>query len=523
MITPDGVAALSSDVAYEAQLYSEISGRPFVACGRSRDNAAVFVGTPADITVDLLDELYLDRRRGETPGLLIGEPGHRLRQQVRTRAAAVSSRESYTRAFARIPETGTVISGENAAADALVDAEVLSLTGHSDGIDASAGQFILCPFLESTLLEGTDRARRPSCEVTAHCHRLDMPRQNALADARLIAPTSVRARVLLWQTCWGIFTNPSAIDAKWSLGLLVASSPNLGAIVTTWRVHYWAAGETDPLAKELLSGTSIGVALSAFLRKPQSRRRGVSLCLLGDPAVRLDPRRSANFAVTPTPRPTLLRYDRSNIEFLRVWLIEQEHRHGRRDSVHALATLETFERCLWRNLPTEPEPGNSLRAAFLALLANAGGSAFSDALTLPSDKRVANGCKCPSCCGTSIVFTSLLRVNVDIERRIIICPRCGIVADSSNTLNLALSLSSGSDTQLSALALKGDRPTGDWLARLAICPRDRSKWQFFDWPEDDDRRAAPVYRIPRALPDEPHYIALYFMWQDHIAVLRVVP
>ena len=156
-------------------------------------------------------------RRTEAPGASVGHiianPAIGFWPDMDRRYAYLRIRDVLHR-FAAPLRTATAQAVRGAMGEG---AGVLVVNSHGDGVDIFLGQSLaLCP-LDRSAAEA-DRRRAPSCCVRDFCHRFGQPTEQITGTDRVMSPDDVRARVALFDVCYGVLAADSIIDHRWALG-----------------------------------------------------------------------------------------------------------------------------------------------------------------------------------------------------------------------------------------------------------------------------------------------------------------
>jgi hypothetical protein len=559
----DDTTAIEEVVSYGpaceplGRLYAHLTGRRHRGV---RSRAAIWDGgTPSVIvtTTRLLDEDVLQRAcaggpGGSATGLIWLPEGERLgRLQVLTRAAAaalcgpLSDREVL---FFPRGNLGELTLGERRVIGAKADREVImkslaaragvvAISAHSDGIDVDLGPVLmLCPFA------GNDRAavaaggaRPPRCQMTGHCHRLDGPVPAALGTGKLVPADVIAARILILYVCQGLLHSDGMVHPTWGILPRLLANPGIGAVVTSWSFIFASPEDMATLSSLASSGLPLGRALGEYNRSQAVFDLGQSLCLLGDPRLRLPLHESIvqrlaftnaerGVRVPPTapsktaPERTARRADHA---FIRACipprLDDLPYEQGRR-ALHVLEALGAYENASWRDLPVEggeTQPGASLRAAFIDYVLGGGAQTLGLAESA-AFARSMRGYRRPGdcfCCGRRLrsVLVSL-RISDARSRRMDICPRCGITADAPPGLRVSMRVRAGK------VELSGPLPTDRWAAGLYV-----KAWQATDsfgsrWPTTPSGAPCRETRIAAQLPPGQLRLYLYLMTGESLAI-----
>ncbi|HEU5060872.1 MAG TPA: hypothetical protein VFU21_30285, partial [Kofleriaceae bacterium] len=277
------VVAVGAEHEREARLHAHLTCRRFRGV---RSAAALAIEAPPAVVVTSLDHLSpaltdAVHRGGAGPGFVVAGAGP-LRRQVLRRAAAArlvtpaavprADLHPFAEPVARAhPVSARGDAGDRVRALIAAGAGVLSVLTHSDGVDASLGDLVLCPMGEP--VAGADPARSPSCWSSGICHRLSRPLEEALTSGRIARADEIRCRVLLWNACFTLAYPGDPLDPRWSLLARLLEAPGIGAVAIAPDLSHDTAASLEPLAAALARGVRRGDALGEHNRHPVRRAR----------------------------------------------------------------------------------------------------------------------------------------------------------------------------------------------------------------------------------------------------------
>ncbi|WP_172331655.1 hypothetical protein [Mangrovicoccus sp. HB161399] len=174
-------------------------------------------------------------------------------------------------------------------------ADLLSLTGHSDGFDADLGHgLVLCgvnPEAQDCSVE-----RAPRCVHTGQCHRHqivhDVPDDpwsigRAAASGTLVPARLLVAKVFTFYSCWGILPNAHYCDPKWGLMAEILSGCSVGTVITTWKQEFIDVEAANEANQALQAGRSVGQAAAIYNHHLGATAKGSRVVVLGDPEAQL--------------------------------------------------------------------------------------------------------------------------------------------------------------------------------------------------------------------------------------------
>lgn len=468
---PGRVLAYDDRAAEAAWLLAALTGRQPLrnTSGASIPGGVELVVGLAGAIDDRLVEQVLRRDAPAAIGLIVGRDPAELRERAIAAAVAARARPASlpTRIvlqpdwdLAEIGAGSVQILGSHAPArnvrKALSSGDTLvTLAGHGDGIDGELpGGLVLCP--QDAAFQALEHVRRPLCRATGHCYRLKRAIADPAFESSVVHPASIVTRALVWNSCVGWPSADGFIARGYGVGLRLATSPRIGALITTDRVVMAPRDLTEPLVAAVLRGVPLGEAVARHNASQEARRYSHRLLLFGDPASRIAPPLPAGaspstprraHAMPPAPAQTLSAGDRQLGALLRVLLTGSP----RQDSDAAWATLQ--ERMTSGSLE-----GFWARTAHRVSPASA-----------PSS--------CPYC-GLATTDHALTTNHPMPLRRIVrVCARCEVISDrdTDETLDIRIDRDKA--------RLLGPLPPGPWRAALILRQR---------WPLETTRHPWPV-------------------------------
>lgn len=483
------VVAVGAEHEAEARLHAHLTGRRFRGV---RSPAALAVeATPAVVvtrfellTPGLVDALH---RGGAGPGFVVAAGESSLRRQVLRRAAAARLvapialpradvfpfGDPVTRPF---PVAGRGDPGDRVRALLGAGAGVLSVLTHSDGVDASLGDLVLCPMGEP--VADADPARSPSCWSSGICHRLARPLDEALTSGRIARADEIRCRMLVWNACFTLAYRGDPLDPRWSVLARLLEAPGIGALAIAPDLSHDSAGSLEPLAAALARGVRVGDALAEHNRHPLRRAIGARLVLFGDPRVGLPAARAATADPEPeapaAPAPSHTTSGWPMLETLAAADLDSPAFFAA-PARAALATLEGGA------------PEQEIRERFAELLA-CRVRAFTQWTSL-SDQTQLRGraAPCPRCAGPARQVGHTMRAPGLAPRLVTVCPRCQVVEDVPRGCDLTVAI------QGDAIAISGTLPTSDWAARARLYAQVPWNGPMVRWPAAQG--GSPVRRL----------------------------
>jgi hypothetical protein len=316
MSLPGVVRALGSEALNPAKLYSELTGRPFTYCTTVNDlqitGYDVVLCATAHLSASLMHKLYVEGD-SPAPGLICAPNEQKLAQVCQKHVLRLTQSPAPPKRIFLYPtldfpaqESGIdiVLSGtsqDRILCDVSSGASVLSIVGHSDGIDLSlsARQFA-CPFFDD-FSASNDELSVP-CQVLGKC--VKFPAQPSIAEARemgLLAPLAkLRADVAIIFGCYVLKVRDGTINPAYGLAPALLQKADFGALITTWRKEFYGGWpHLGTLVNQICAGTMVGLAVRDFNRSAVAQQYGVNLCVMGDPCYVLAP--NSQFTRLPEP------------------------------------------------------------------------------------------------------------------------------------------------------------------------------------------------------------------------------
>jgi hypothetical protein len=485
------VAGLTSEVSEATELYAHLTGRLAFTLGSLDEltpgNApAVLVLPPAGVTLDVLERVDALRLAGHCVGIICAESRAALVRQVLLRSAAAGLRGPLQRHWLDVVALGVghvALDSRDVLGSATEPAVVrealgtgygvVTIVGHSDGVDAWLPGLVLCPMDRPLPADATERL--PNCRVTGVCHRLNRAIEDALASDTLLPPEGVAARVLVMACCSGALYDRSLVDPRFGLALRLASSSSIGALVTTWEIAVPRDHEIEVLSALLASGIPVGDAVVEFGKTEIATSGRFRPCLFGDPRTRIPPAtlQADLFRAAKTAAPIAKPYEGSCLELSLLVGASESVAAPLIDALRSAAT----ESALWR----------ARDAAIDAMV---------DHRFLPWEFWPSLGhgwteikspyLSCGACGGPTRALRCEVRVSETRQRVLGICARCGVIADApAGGPFLRLSV------ERSHVAFTG--AAGDPIAAIAF------------WPNNQPQRLQPEssYDGSFRIPDRP--------------------
>jgi hypothetical protein len=553
------VAALGAEAVHAGRLYAHLTGRSCVEASSLDDlsrleSVDVLVTLSRAITPPLLRWLSGPRPSGEgrATGLVFGPTeADLLRQTLLSSAhaelAGTRRLSELVTIDATVPRARAgaahVLLGGNADCEetrrAVRAADVLTVSGHSDGVDAQLGPFVLCPMDRPA--EASD-GRVPQCVGTKHCQRVDLPVSDALGSGRLVSPDEVRAPVLILGACTAFRAEGGPVATRWTFAHRLHRSEYVAAICATWSVIFGTPGGTIRLSHEIAQGRPVGEALERFREGERRDATGFDMVLLGDPKVAgrrsdepdRDPSLQELFRdwcasnveagqmADERLRPAALARpssgcDREQVGFARHFAAQSAARSPdlQELATKVLASTVSTTRALRAKADTggwrTSVDADAYRKAMLSLLVGLGFGRLHDWL---SARPVLMGrSACPACGDVANRYAVGVARERGADRRLVVCPHCGVVEDAPLDAP-AWSL----EKHGHSYELHGPAIAPPWQGRLLVSLGGNRTWSE-PWPADPEGRPRPRFS-PGIAPHKLRRVALALVVGCEWIVLR---
>lgn len=508
--------------AFEAaRLYAHLTSRQVTLVEQMTESpAGLGFASVVVTTADLLTYEFLEHLAARPPdhplaGIVVAADPEALHRQVLWRSAAAflcgpmrEARIDVAPACVlprRNPRVSRALDEESTPEETraalTAGAGLLNVMTHSDGIDAYlGGKATLCPMeFPSRSVSAGDL---PHCIARRFCHRHGRKLNDKTLASFLVNPRDLAARLIVFHTCRGLLPQQSLVDPRWSLVWKILDNPRVGAIATTWAMILMVEQDLGRAAAPLQRGVPAGTALAEFQSHPSVSRRGVRMCLFGDPRLRLP----AGTVVSRRSRaPRLISGD---LAFLQAYM------HFKRSS--KLPNAPRLIRIVKKALGGQPcATGNPttrrLREAVLDLFSYFGSTPSSDWNRFAEIVRsVPCPWPCPQCGKSTQLWTMQILWTKGSRRRMVSCPRCGFVDDSpAGYPNLQLRLEG------TLLRLAGPLPERDWSARVLIDPGlptgESPARRWLSWPAGPDQMPVRGFDIGRSVERWPMNLTLFIV------------
>lgn len=487
-------------------------------------DADVMIVRAAGLSPELIEAAS---RRSRPLGVLFADHENQLRRIVLLRSAALRFRSTnpsrdrslYPTLDIDIAEAGTdrqVVGGLSLAMDKpfpsdALPTNILTLLTHGDGIDAFLGRRSVCavPDLRSKII---DRAGAPSCVIRGVCYRNRTPIDEARAMGLLVPPQILSSYVLVLMSCWGLNTEPSIVDQRWSFVRALQESPLVGSIVTTWKIVLPSPADLEQLYQTIRSSAHIGDAVANFNRRQSAAKSGLEVCIIGDPRVK--PKTLPNVAsldwsgLASRPKIALGNVNKGPVEFISGYLTVIADRLKAEQHELYLRTIRSLPRVRGkakqsRMFANSPSGGaQSLARNLVRLVAARGTLPSKDWITLARHWSVVpSKHRCFVCSARTETYRARLALVKRYMRCFVNCPRCGIVLDFHNYSDAPLFSLKGRSIRLA-------RRCEGQAAVLSIESDWRDEKRIIEWPVIQ-QRLVPELALPEDLNSGFCYVTIF--------------
>jgi hypothetical protein len=185
----------------------------------------------------------------------------------------------------------------------------------------------------------------------------------------------------------------------------------------------------------------------------------------------------------------------------------------------ALGRLQDYERARLSGMPLERlpgAPGPRMRSALLRFFFRNEGLRLSDWVPLAKFEGNAVRALCFGCGTVARRLIARLRVGGACRRRIVVCPRCGVVEDAPIWSALRAAVNSRR-----RIWLQGRLPGQDWTAGLLLSSRRPADNRGLAWPARATGAPVTTFRVPGALPPGPLLCSVLLFWRESVTVLTL--
>jgi hypothetical protein len=540
------VLSLGNELSPYGRLYAHLTGRGHLHCDdvtQIPPEMTIEVVIAASATLDerLLDRLY-ESDASAVPGILMGRGEELRRSMLRCALYAAPALPGPLPSLLFFAETelegsssaASVVAGSNVEPEALTRYlsrrwGLAGIVSHGDGVDCKLiPRRTLCSVVGGRM---SDPDRVPLCVATGECHRQSMNIRTAQEQGLLIATESLAARVLVLYTCQGLLHPAATVANHWGLASSIAANPGVGALITTGQMTL-----THPsglvLFNHLLSRYTAGQAVAMFNGTAFARNLGNRFYLLGEPRTR------ARLDAAP-PAEEEAREEASELRDLPVPSADVATTSTIEQEAQKLPGDLQFLRCL---LPRNDPDGagrvlrrlgdlGPRRAASAELRKELLGYALEGGIKSTAGwmwvgqrwTRSNAPFECFTCGRRCTVLDVDLRLPEAQPRRVVVCPRCGMINDTPRACSVRFSV----EPSDGSVHWTEGRPSEDWAAGVFVRGRSSSRCWGFEWPVGSDGAPAIDARAARPLPEGPLRVYLYSFCRDQVSIamaaVRVQP
>ncbi len=320
--------------------------------------------------------------------------------------------------------------------------EILTLLGHSDGLDIGIGSSVICP-INSDL----KNFEKLSCVYNNWCYRLNDNVSNIRNNRYFISINDVKANVLISLCCFSLILSESKLDPNTSFLAQLVQNGQIGSAIVAWGIGFFKPNEIEELQHMVSHGLSLGETINKYKYEPVMKNKRIRLAIIGDPEVCFAPTKDMNRYENIYTKNKVSRVSK-NISFKKQFA-SNLYKKIVSDKISNLK-LDKTDFILNQDLKLEEN-----RLKFLDLLTCIG--------TTPSkiwiDKNISfstifdKNMHCCYCNAITVTYKSNEFVEED-ERIIVSCPACGIIKDYTSSLTCSQFKIINNDT----VKLISDRP-----------------------------------------------------------------
>lgn len=502
------VICLGERWAREGALYAHLTHRISKVCATPeevfrQERCAVVVVAAEALTSRFLDQLATYTQNDSACGIFAIYDESVVREQVLVRSAAsaiakvacprIEKVETYPLYDLAIREhDGALVLGGKASNAVVKEslssgADVLTSLTHSDGLDAFMGSGLtLCGV--NHLPRAVKAERIPHCVLTNQCFRHNCSLEAKVASESHVDPLDIKAKILVWAVCFGVLCEGALVDPQWSVLTSLLASPTIGCVVTTWSLVMLSGDVLAELLADIYSHVPIGMAVSRFNRSRVAIDTGVRLALFGDPMVvssGVFPNRTTYFRKSSETSEEVHEIAIAETDFLAAYLSNVKSKcpapiAERAETAFgaALKHLALLQNGKESDVLAASE--TSVRESVLNLIARLG-TVISHDWVLLKRESYSNSSGCCARCESPIVSLFFkFRVRQWVERRLDICPVCGITYDGPKRGKTTLTCNDG------VFTLKNFRPRRPWLGMLRLSAPDNINVVCTAWPQHED-------------------------------------
>ncbi len=512
------VGYINDEDEVEAALYAELTGRTTrrlksVSEIESCKEISVFLCSIEKVDAELLKTIWRRSSSGSTCGIVTAERP-KLRIQVLCKSAArflsIRMLSSPTLAWLDLLPTLNLDKAENATrliigkqcnAAALKNALasnpalVRSVTT-SDGVDAPIGSnLILCSIIGFG--KHASSSKTPRCVDTGFCHRSNSMITNDLINERLIHADTIKAKVVIWQTCFGIMTKSRTLDDDWGVGRQLNESSNVGALITTCEYVLTNIEATEELGHDILNGKNLSRCIANYSSTDKKSVAPHPLYLFGDPDCTLGckPIDAPRLISEKDKRRQPIEQATDFLSFTPEQTLLMKAIQSSSPSAHLnLVTMASHRSQAKQNIAINENNQKKIDEKFLShIIARRWARWIDDWLKHSSIMEVNDpGSVCP-CCSKPMV-SRIVKPDVlgTALRRCSICRTCGPVEDVPASCDIVFRIIDNDKCQLD-----GQLPCKNWIAYRVIFSDREDETVIEKWPEMPDGSMQRVFLFPK--------------------------
>ncbi len=526
------VVALGERSRDAARLYAHLTDRDFEEVSSAVDIATM---SRCDVVVAILDDCDEDvyralvgasERSDVLPGLVCGANEVQLRCNVLLAAAALHLSKSAAEArrvdflprypIARIALDARSLVGGRGSPEEVHDA-LAGPNGLLTIIDADFGPLILCP-INAARHAQNGYGRAPTCVRSSFCHRIGVSLSHANDHPLIIRPSSLRARVLLLNSCFAAPLGNAEVYSSWGLISSLLGQSAIGAIIAPLGSTFATGADLETVGDQLDSGEAIGLVARRLWRDGDTSGRTRSF-LFGDPRVRLrqsvshsqrrgslaqrskglEQRQQFPSFMEALVEACAARDDGSRSELIsrcRVSLLAS--RDSRSDNFGDIARPE----CLDAVLDLVESFGTMPSRQWLS---------NSTAPSLEEDEAVV---QCVRCARVTVIYSCEVACRHGQRRRLVSCPECGIIADAPwSQSEIPLRISNN------AIEVRMSQLSNDEVMRVLVEPRYSGGVAYASMSDQDIRQTAGRISLAH-LPTGLSFVALLIVSTTNLRAYR---
>ncbi|PKM93600.1 MAG: hypothetical protein CVU84_14620 [Firmicutes bacterium HGW-Firmicutes-1] len=172
----------------------------------------------------------------------------------------------------------------------LKEAEFTFATPHSNGVDMSIGNVVLCAKKDYIKEEEDEINRVMPCFYSDSCNRLSQNRY-------YIGASEIKSKILFLYTCWGIVLKNGIYDVRTTLAYQFAKSVYSPILITTYAMSLLDRYAGPYIVDLYCMGKKIGEAIESYNNKHYEKYMDLNnvVVLFGDPEFKLEISSVINF------------------------------------------------------------------------------------------------------------------------------------------------------------------------------------------------------------------------------------